>query len=252
MAAKRFFLGILALVVFGIFLINVGRFDSVVRIAAEVLPSPAPASDGLLPDALVDPFKDSGLLGDGDVLAANKVVVMLDAIPATGSGPLPKYDRDLFGPSWSDVDHNGCDTRNDILKRDLSDVTFREGTHDCVIIAGDFDDRYTGLHLVFAKAEASKVQIDHMVPLSWAWKNGASSWSADKRLQFANDPLNLLAVQGSANMSKGDSGPSEWLPSNTAYQCEYLAHFVLVVETYDLTIDERDRSSARRQLAGCS
>lgn len=253
MYAKRLFIGLLALVIFGIFLVQIGKIDYVVGVAKDVLPTAEPGPPTTVADSpFANPFRESGLADESNILVANRVVVMLDSLDETKSGPATDYERMEFGARWSDIDHNGCDTRNDILKRDLTDVVFKAGTNDCVVIAGILDDSFTGATIVFAKAEASAVQIDHTVPLSWAWRNGASQWSAEKRLQFANDPLNLSAVDGRANASKGDRGPADWRPSNAEYHCEYLAHFVLVLKTYELSIDSRDRQATRRQLAGCN
>ena len=254
MYPKRILIGLLGLALFGLFLVQVGKIDLVVGVARDVLPTIEPsAQEPVDNESIINPFRGSGLVDQENILVANRVVVMLDSIPGTDSADnTPDYKRDEFGPRWSDIDHNGCDTRNDILQRDLTDVTFKLGTHDCVVITGLLDDNFTGQQIEFVKTRAGEVQIDHMVPLSWAWQNGATEWSADKRQQFANDPLNLSAVSGSANASKGDRGPASWRPENASYRCEYVAHFVLVVKTYDLTIGDRDRQSARRQLAGCN
>jgi hypothetical protein len=72
-------------------------------------------------------------------------------------------------PAWADVDRNGCDQRNDVLRRDLTEVQAREGTHGCVVIGGMLDDPYTGATVPFEKADAAQVPIDHVVPLSAAW-----------------------------------------------------------------------------------
>jgi hypothetical protein len=264
--SKRVVIGILIAVMFIIFLNTNGRFASVIDVARQVVPSQppiAPVPDGAGPSApIVVPTaapvapstndgSPDGTKGDSGLLKPNELVLALDAIPGTDDGELARYDRDQFGPSWSDIDHNGCDQRNDTLTRDLTDVTYREGTHNCVVITGVLNDPFTGKVIVFAKAEASKVQIDHMVPLSWAWKNGASTWTDAERLALANDPANLTAVSGSANASKSDKGPSEWLPVNESYRCAYVTKFVHIVDSYELTIGEKDRMAARRLLAAC-
>ncbi len=109
--------------------------------------------------------------GPGDALAVLATLAVKGRAPKTG------YDRSEFGPAWSDVDHNGCDTRNDILNRDLTDKQWRPGTHDCVVIAGTVVDPYTGKVLHFEKAHAIAVQIDHVVALSDAWQTGAQQLS---------------------------------------------------------------------------
>lgn len=167
-------------------------------------------------------------------------------VGVAGRGPRTGYDRDRFGPAWSDdvavaFGHNGCDTRNDVLRRDLDGPVARPGTRGCVIVSGQLADPYTGRVLPFAKAQASKVQIDHVVPLSYAWQLGASRWSTAKRKQFANDPINLLAVDGPTNQRKGDSGPASWLPPNKAIRCSYAVRFALVAYRYGLPVTRADK-----------
>jgi hypothetical protein len=139
-------------------------------------------------------------------------VPQVQQLVVKGRGPRTGYSRAQFGPAWADVDHNGCDTRNDILRRDLTRITFRAGT--CVVLSGLLHEPYSGRDVVFSKAHASAVQIDHVVALSDAWQKGAAAWTADRRRQFANDPLNLLAVDGPLNDKKGDGDAATWLPPN--------------------------------------
>lgn len=161
------------------------------------------------------------------------------------------YRRDQFGPAWADVDHNGCDTRNDILNRDLSAKQWRTGTHQCVVIAGILRDPYTGRTIHFAKAHATAVQIDHVVPLGDAWQTGAASWTDARRKQFANDPENLLAVDGPANEAKGDDDTSTWLPPNAAFRCAYVARQVTVKARYGLWVTSTEQRAIRAVLARC-
>ncbi len=168
-----------------------------------------------------------------------------------GRAPKTGYTRAQFGPAWADVDRNGCDTRNDILNRDLVGVTWRVGTHDCVVIAGTLHDPYTATSIVFEKAHATKVQIDHVVALGDAWQTGAQGWSDITRERFANDPLNLLAVDGSANESKSDSDAASWLPPNTAFRCAYVARQITVKATYQLWVTGAEHDAMASVLSGC-
>jgi hypothetical protein len=153
-----------------------------------------------------------------------------------------------FGPAWSvDVDRNGCGTRDDILRRDLTNVRLRGR---CTVIAGVLADPYTGRSVTFAKAEANKVQIDHVVPLSAAWERGARDWPQAQRERFANDPLNLLATTGTANQSKGDRGPAQWLPRE-AYRCAYAVQWVRVSLAYKLAVTPPDKASLTTLLSRC-
>lgn len=164
------------------------------------------------------------------------------------------YERNDFGSGWIDVDRNGCDTRNDILDRDLTQTTYEPGTHECVVLTGTLDDPYSGAVIDFSRGQdtSSLVQIDHLIPLSWAAQQGANDWDNETREQFANDPLNLLAVDGSANASKSDSGPSEWIPDAEASHCGYAARFVAVLDAYELTAPAADHNALGDLLAACT
>jgi hypothetical protein len=168
-----------------------------------------------------------------------------------GRAPKTGYSRAQFGPAWADVDHNGCDTRNDILNRDLLGVTWRAGTHDCVVISGTLADPYTGSAIPFEKAKATAVQIDHIVALGDAWQTGAQGWTAATREQFANDPLNLLAVDGPQNESKSDSDAASWLPPNKSFRCSYVARQITVKAAYKLWVTGAEHDAMASVLAGC-
>jgi Protein of unknown function (DUF1524) len=176
---------------------------------------------------------------------------LVDQLTVKGRAPKTGYSREQFGPAWADVDRNGCDTRNDILNRDLTAKQWRPGTHGCVVIAGLLADPYTGTSIPFAKADASAVQIDHVVALSDAWQKGAASWSAARRLAFANDPLNLLAVDGPSNERKSDGDTATWLPPNKSYRCRFVARQVAVKAKWDLWVTAAERDAIVRVLAKC-
>jgi hypothetical protein len=179
-------------------------------------------------------------------------VALLAGLSMAGRGPKTGYSRAEFGPAWADVDHNGCHTRNDILNRDLQARTWRAGTHDCVVLSGRFTEPYTGQQVVFSNARASAVQIDHVVALSDAWQKGAAGWPARERLAFANDPLELLAVDGPTNEGKGDGDAATWLPSNKGYRCTYVARQVAVKAKYKLTVTQAEHDAIAGLLAGCT
>lgn len=146
------------------------------------------------------------------------------------------YDRDSFGDAWEDVDRNGCDTRNDILARDLTQIV---RTDNCTVASGILADKYTGETINFVRGK-SKIDIDHVIPLSYAFKQGAGDWTAAQREALANDPANLSASSATANRSKSDSGPAEWMPTNSSYRCEYGKKFAAVAVKYDLPILQAD------------
>ncbi|WP_199732080.1 HNH endonuclease family protein [Cellulomonas triticagri] len=176
----------------------------------------------------------------------------LAALEVKGRAPRTGYEREEFGPAWADVDRNGCDTRNDVLARDLTDVVFEEGTHDCVVLSGTLADPFTDQVIDFERGPSSAdVQIDHVVPLSDAWQKGAQQWDAETRRQFANDPANLLAVDGPTNGAKGDGDAATWLPPSTGYRCAYVVRQVRVKAAYGLWVTEAEHAAMDRQLDSC-
>ena len=166
----------------------------------------------------------------------------------------PHYDRAEFGERWADVDRNGCDTRNDILSRDLEQVRYRPGTGGCVVQEGVLQDPYTGETIYFERGpETSEaVQIDHVVALSDAWHSGAYEWSAAEREEFANDPLNLLAVDGPANQDKGSLAADGWLPEEESYHCEFVARQIAVKSKWGLAVTDSERQTLAEVLVGCT
>jgi len=176
----------------------------------------------------------------------------LAQLPVKGRAPKTGYDRTQFGPAWSDIDRNGCDQRNDILRRDLVGVVAVRGTHDCVIRSGILYDRYTGRTITFQRgARSAEVQIDHVVALSDAWQKGAQQLGELQRVSLANDPLNLLATDGPTNQGKGDSDAASWLPPNKIVRCGYVARQIAVKQRYHLWITEGERYAMDQVLASC-
>lgn len=155
------------------------------------------------------------------------------------------YRRDAFGESWTDETsapggRNGCDTRNDILERDLLDKTYVAISRCPTAVAtGTLLDPYTNATVPFVRGAqtGAAVQIDHLVPLAYAWDMGARAWSDETRTRFANDPANLLAVDGSANQDKGDKEPALWMPPNEAFHCQYAMQYIAVLRGYGLPVD---------------
>lgn len=177
----------------------------------------------------------------------------LASLPIKGRAPKTGYSRDQFGPSWSDVDHNGCDTRNDILKRDLTDPTYKPGTNGCVVLTGTLDDPYTATQINFQRGQdtSNAVQIDHVVALSDAWQKGAQQLDEETRKNLANDPYNLLAVDGPANQQKSDGDAATWLPANKSFRCEYVARQIGVKQKYGLWVTQAEHDAMSNVLASC-
>ena len=163
------------------------------------------------------------------------------------------YTRDQFGPAWADVDRNGCDTRNDILKRDLTNEVFQEKTDLCVVLSGTLVDPYSGETINFVRGvvTSSEVQIDHVVALSNAWQTGAFKLTADLRKALANDPLNLLAVKGRLNSQKGDGDAATWLPPLKSYRCDYVSRQIAVKIKYKLWFTAPEKEAIVRILKTC-
>ncbi|MGW3556337.1 HNH endonuclease family protein [Streptomyces sp. NPDC000963] len=173
----------------------------------------------------------------------------VDTLAVKGRAPKKGYDRDAFGHGWVDVDRNGCGTRDDILKRDLTGVRYTDG--HCKVASGTLtDDPYTGTTVAYVRGR-SKVDIDHVVALSDAWQKGAQQWNAETRRRFANDPLNLLAVDAATNRGKSDGDAATWLPPNGAYRCTYVARQVAVKKKYGVWVTEGERDAMKRVLNDC-
>jgi len=172
----------------------------------------------------------------------------LNSLEIKGRAPNTGYSRSQFGDGWATK--NGCDTRNIILNRDLTDVKSDESCH---VVSGILKDPYTGKIINFVRGDnSSDVQIDHVVALSDAWQTGAQLLSKDLRKQFANDPLELLAVDGAANQQKSGSDAASWLPSNKAFRCQYVARQVAVKLKYKLWVTSAEYETMKNILLRCT
>jgi len=172
----------------------------------------------------------------------------LAALPVKGRAPRTGYSRERFGNGWKTV--AGCDTRDRILRRDLTRKVYDAGD-DCAVQSGRLLDPYTATAIRFVRGGASEVDIDHVVALSVAWQTGAQRWSAGTRVALANDPLNLLSVDAHVNRSKGDGDAAGWLPPNRRFRCPYVARQVAVKRRYHLWVTGGERDAIARVLAGC-
>ncbi|MBC3186238.1 HNH endonuclease [Corynebacterium sp. zg-331] len=184
--------------------------------------------------------------------------VQLESLTVKGRAPMTGYSRETFGQAWSDDvevegGHNGCDTRNDILRRDLTDVVFKPGTRDCVVASGVLHDPYSGHTIDFLRGATTSraVQIDHVVALGDAWAKGAQQLDEDTRRNLANDPLNLLAVDGGLNGQKKAGDAATWLPPNKAFRCEYARRQVAVKQRYGLWVTQAEKDVLRDLLSRC-
>ena len=196
----------------------------------------------MLPD--LQPQQSGSNSGPGEVARE-----ALAALPTKGRAPKTGYKRSQFGDGWARA--GGCDTRNVILRRDLVNAVL--GDDNCKVQAGALSDPYTGQRIAFKRGANSSgaVQIDHVVALSNAWQTGAQQLSSEQRISLANDPLELLAVDGPANQQKGDGDAATWLPSNKPFRCQYIARQIAVKKIYSLWVTPPERTAMERILASC-
>ena len=206
------------------------------------------------PSQSYDPTSEDGASGSGGAGTKDEsnALGMLANLEVKGRAPKTGYDRSEFGQTWADVDRNGCDTRNDILKRDLTQVIFTNSV-PCKVQSGTLSDPYTASTIQFVRGSdtSAAVQIDHVVALSDAWQKGAQQLTLDQRTAFANDPRNLQATDGPTNQKKSDGDAATWLPPNKGYRCEYIARQVIVKVAYRLWVTQAEHDAMERILRDC-
>lgn len=206
---------------------------------------------------VIAPMLAGSILGADDVAAGTAVhrsgtaLAALDGLRVRGRGPMTGYDRDRFGYAWLDADHNGCDTRSDILGMYLTHKHYRPGTNGCIVESGEEIDAYTGQRLVYVRGRTDNIDIDHVVALGNAWVSGAARWDIKERAALANDPLNLLPVDASSNRQKGDGDAATWLPPRKAFRCAYVARQVTVKKKYALSVTRAEKAAMTRVLGNC-
>ena len=226
------------------------------------------------------------------VLSAQEALAALESLPPDAPAAVSWAEggsrTGWFGQAWEDVDGDGCDTRNEILARDLDDVDYSRadgvqdrdggvgqcasGCPDATVWSGTLHDPYTGSVIAFQRGQGTSeaVQIDHVVPLNYLYAHGAWAWDERTRLLVANDPLNLLAVDGRANQAKSACGPATcpagstetgswdagagpgWWPPDDSYRCAYAARFVSVAAAYGLGPPQADVDALRVTLTDCA
>ena len=178
-----------------------------------------------------------------------RATAIIETLAVKGRAAKTGYDRSSFS-HWRDPDRNGCDARNDILRRDLTNLVIKSDSNGCKVLGGVLADPYSGKNIDFVFG-ASLVDIDHVVALSNAWQTGAFQFTSEIRLQFANDPLNLLAVSASLNRQKGDGDAATWLPPTKSYRCQYVARQIAVKKKYGLWITKPEKVAMSTLFAKC-
>ena len=203
--------------------------------------------------ALVLSLLVAGIAPAEGMRAVESGLSVIQAQVTKGRAAKTGYTRAQFGPAWADVDRNGCDTRNDILKRDLTKEVFKEKTSGCTVLSGTLVDPFSGeiINFVQGAKTSSEVQIDHLVALSNAWQTGAFKLTPDQRKAFANDPLNLLAVKGRLNSQKGDGDAATWLPPLKSFRCDYVSRQIAVKIKYKLWFTAPEKEAMIRILKTC-
>lgn len=186
------------------------------------------------------------------VVAPATALAVLATLEVKGKAGRSDYQRSAFGQAWLDADTNGCDTRNDVLRRDLTAVTFTTGSL-CVVASGTLTEPYTGVsrHFTRGTETSAALQIDHVVALGNAWQTGAAALTALQRQSLANDPLNLLAVDGDANQDKRDSDAASWLPPAKKFRCHYVARQISVKAAYSLWVTPAEKEAMETILGHC-
>ena len=178
-----------------------------------------------------------------------RATAIIETLAVKGRAAKTGYDRSSFS-HWRDPDRNGCDARNDILRRDLTNLVIKTDSNGCKVLGGVLADPYSGKNIDFVFG-ASLIDIDHVVALSNAWQTGAFQFTSEIRLQFANDPLNLLAVSASLNRQKGDGDAATWLPPTKSYRCQYVARQIAVKKKYGLWLTKPEKVAMTTLLAKC-
>jgi Protein of unknown function (DUF1524) len=186
----------------------------------------------------------SPVAGTVPLPTGTNLVELVAELQVTDQGAPTPYDRDQFGQRWADVDHNGCDQRNDALAAAMTTITYRPGTRDCVVETGTLIDAYTGQTIEFIKTRTGGgVQIDHLIPLAHAWQAGAWAWTPAQREEFANTLTQLQPVAAEINQAKSDQDITQWLPPGPAYVCTYAERWASIKAQWHLSVTtaERDR-----------
>lgn len=235
--------GVVAVVLGAAVLFSLSTHDDTRARAAPARVVPLDNPDGMRPGL-------AAVRSAGDRGAA---VRLIGKLRVRQMGSKTGYSRARFGENWADTAggvpyaRNGCRTRDDLLARDGENVRYRSGS-DCVVVSMKLSDPYTGRIIRWNKKRADEIQVDHVVPLSYEWRMGASRWPKSKRVRIANDPLNLLPVYGDANEAKGGSGPASWLPPMRGVRCAYAVRFAQVALKYNLPVTRADK---RAMLLQC-
>ena len=205
------------------------------------------------PKTVTVPAEDASVaILDSSTTDQTTALALLATVPVKGPAPMTGYVRTaMFGAAWLDEDRNGCDTRNDMLSRDLTAIV-KSGR--CRVLSGRLVSPYTGGVIDFVRGDrtSTAVQIDHVVSLGDAWRTGAQQLTGAQRVALANDPINLFAVDARSNAQKRDGDTATWLPASKPFRCTYVSHQVSVKATYGLWVTRAEHDAMARVLSGCA
>ena len=205
------------------------------------------------PKTVIEPTEPASVaIPDSSTTTQTTAIALLATLPVKGRAPMTGYLRTaMFGAAWLDEDRNGCDTRNDMLSRDLTGVV-KAGS--CRVLSGHLVSPYSGGVIDFVRGEltSTTVQIDHVVSLGDAWRTGAQQLSAAQRVALANDPINLFAVDARSNAQKRAGDAATWLPASKPFRCTYVSHQVSVKATYGLWVTQAEHDAMARVLSNCA
>jgi hypothetical protein len=207
---------------------------------------------GALVSTIINDQQDNGSVQSTVTeVKSSPAIEALNTLEVKGRAPKTGYSREQFSRGWADA--GGCDMRNYILKRDMTEVVTRSEV-DCTVMQGTLQDPYTGKTVMFVRGTdtSDDVQVDHVVALSNAWQTGAQQISPEMRHGVANDGLNLLAADGPTNQKKGDADAATWLPPNKDFRCRYVARQVAVKQKYSLWVTQPEKDAIKKVLSSCS
>lgn len=184
-----------------------------------------------------------------------RAIAALDCLSVKGPAGRSDYSRKgKYGNDWIDTDHNGLDTRTDVLLSSLTDIAYVPGKKK-EVASGSLWDPYTGKTIRFLKGSGPNqdggVQVDHLIALEKAHQTGAGSWTQERRIAFANDRANLILVSTAMNRQKSSSDAASWVPPYKPYRCAYAALQVQVMGTWGLWVTPPAKEALLRYLASC-
>lgn len=180
----------------------------------------------------------------------NTAISALEDLPSVVAMS-PGYTREAFGPAWKDIDRNGCDNRSDVMRRDMKIVQTKEGTHGCIVLIGQLYNVYTNKFFDYERVSNSGIEVDHIVSLNDGWETGMDAQPA-LRVQFANDPINLITTDRASNRNKSAKNAAEWLvPDSPEYRCPFVARQISIKKKYSLGVTDQERSAMLDALNNC-